>query len=385
MQRKVVVEDNFVPFMGVKNSNSKFYIVRHFNANPFGNGGEKRSYQIEQLVRRYIPNSTVITVQKQAVHWWQFIMFVVFLLRKKWPVPWQRFMQPGGLLKGYHFWRSIPANVLNDSEAVFFWEATLPAYSFFPGVVKGVVYALPHNLESLVPNQKMTGWANDEVKKKLVQEMAMFQKCKSVGTIAREENWLLELVNINTHYLPYFAMGDILKQCNFIATERREKQASFKKSALILGTAGNPPTKLGMEQLLKVIASLQHANYHFHIAGYGTECFQNTVDCEYVTVHGSVHQSVLDRLLIDVDFVIINQKASSGALTKLAEFAHMRVPVLCNEAAARSFHNLPNLTIYSDVQQLYTLLDGRLNFADFYQYDFDEAELKWKKFFESAC
>jgi hypothetical protein len=95
----------------------------------------------------------------------------------------------------------------------------------------------------------------------------------------------------------------------------------------------------------------------FHIAGYGTEKLEAYIPKRSsIVLHGSVTQAVLDNLLTKVDAILINQPYTSGALTRIPEMFIAGIPVICNEASARSYFNYHGVYLFHNEIDLDILL-----------------------------
>lgn len=359
--------------------------MRHFSAKPFGHGGEKRSYQILQLLKKSYSDVESITIGSQpfaAVEFckfisklivWRGLNSIVLSLISNW----------NEIRMGFNLWQCIGKELRTNEELIFFWEATLPCYSFFPRMVKGKVHALPHNLESLVPveNTKQSNYLT--VPYKLLEELKVFQECTTVGAISQEENWLLELNGIKSYYLPYFPVGDILDQCKTVYAARGKNVQINRSKVLVIGTVGNPPTYQGMYKLLQTLSSITQPNIEFHIVGYGTEVFKDIFNPNFFYIYGGINQDLLNSFLSSCSFVLINQPPSSGALTKLPEFSAMGINVFCNKAAIRSMYHLTNIKVYNNMQALIEILQTNIILSDAKDSDFTMEIEAWGTYLTS--
>lgn len=154
------------------------------------------------------------------------------------------------------------------------------------------------------------------------EEISWLSKCDAVFTISREENWLLRIFGINSFF--YHTIQITKKKNSFYPLEKREKKINVReKIILLLGSAANFPTNMGIRQLIGFWLNSKEklSNIHLHIAGYGTEVFYEEIkDVSSIFLHGSVSEEKLDDLLTNASVAIINQKVSSGALTKIPEY-----------------------------------------------------------------
>ena len=204
------------------------------------------------------------------------------------------------------------------------------------------IIAICHNLESLSPNQSLPKRQRILFNK----ELNILSRCHLVITISREETFLLKNLNINTLFLPYYPVDAILRRMLKIRDSRKKTK---KKDILLLGTATNKPTKLGM---LKVFEewkrnSLAHLGEKLLVAGYGTDIVRESVHGKGMEFLGSLPKTELDRKLSCVKACLCYQEQGSGALTRIPEMLIAGIPVLANTHAARSYHNLKGITEFS--------------------------------------
>ena len=135
-----------------------------------------------------------------------------------------------------------------------------------------------------------------------------------------------------------------------------KKHKISPKSFLILGSATNPPTRMGMQCLIDFFASQQDLSYTIYVGGSKSE----TLDCTphpQIQYHGTLSVKKLQELLIEVDGIIINQPTTSGALTRIVENRIAGIPVYANFGDARDFYNLPDVHVYESFEELNNLLN----------------------------
>lgn len=213
------------------------------------------------------------------------------------------------------------------------------------------VVALPHNLDSLVPD-RISLLSGKVAPKWLEEELRWLRQCATVFVISREEQWLLHLHGVSALYLPYAPPPQTADYLDDIRAVR--SQVPPHNFFLVLGTAGNPPTRRGMEAQLN---ALQSFDIQIKVAGFGTErLLAQFAHAQNLELLGSVDDAQLRQLLITCRAVLIHTQASSGALTKIPEMLRAGVPVLVNAAGARSYFYVPGVTVYEDWQDLSQLL-----------------------------
>jgi hypothetical protein len=224
------------------------------------------------------------------------------------------------------------------------------------------IIGLPHNLESLVYKQKSNitskiapNWFNEEV--------SLLNLFSSVYVISREEQWLLSLYNVNTHYLPYFPSEKVIKNTLEV---RKLRDLSKKSFYLSIGTASNPPTIEGFKELLSYFKNSK-IQEEIWIAGYETELLKPYLDASAsnIKLKGTLDSEQLQNALVNCKAIIIHQKPTTGALTKIPELLLSGIPIICNIAAARNYYNVKGIYIYTSEVELSSLLSETLQIGEF--------------------
>jgi glycosyltransferase involved in cell wall biosynthesis len=247
--------------------------------------------------------------------------------------------------------------VAHRDAGVCLWETTFdhlgPAIARHRGIP---VVALPHNLESLVPAQ-LNQYSQDSVLKNFSHDLASFSRCDAVFTISREEQWLLNLCGCQADYLPYFPAQ---ARAEWLLEIRRQRISAPQTNYLILGSASYPPTFQGMAELTKALGRFGRIGDQFVFAGYGTERLAGLGVSGNFQFLGSVTDEHLRQLLVAAKTALVYQNANAGALTRIPELILAGVPVLANEAACRSWQDLPGLCSYATFPELESLLGREL-------------------------
>lgn len=336
-----------------------------FQTNQWGHGGEKRTAQLAEIFSEAKVNRVVYHFDKTrsrisiaALVKSFFAIFCTFKL--------DQFKSSRALLR---YWKSIFLE--NDSlekffdskEAVFIWESTKDYFYHFPyyaGKSNKKIIALPHNLESLVPFQKsvLSGKASPQ---DFLSEIKILKKCHAVFTISREETLFLSLFGVNASYLPYYPTQDVERFLLSIRRCREVKSCTKINQILMLGSAINPPTEIGMKDRLHFFKQNNLQDLTLRIAGYGTEVFRPIIgDTKNVQLIGELSIKQLEQELLKTDVLLICQPASSGAVTRIIEFLIAGIPVLVNSESARSYFGFDGLLIYENDEQLIGLLQEPL-------------------------
>ncbi|GAP97595.1 hypothetical protein [Leptolyngbya sp. NIES-2104] len=251
------------------------------------------------------------------------------------------------------FQRQLYHQVLaqHAEHSLLIWEATKNYVAPYVAKDQGFnVIAMPHNLESLVPDQRA-------FHESLSTEVAALAKADTVFCIAYEEMWFLRLKGVNAFYLPYYPPSAIVEQ---LARIRQQRETMTKDRYLILGSAGNPPTREGMiEQITWLKTLRQQSEFQVDIVGYATETLMEYSDADF-TVHGAVSDAALTKFLTHTKAALVHQTASSGALTRIPEMLIAGIPVVANLNAGRSAFGYSGVYCYEDAIELRDLITRSL-------------------------
>jgi hypothetical protein len=338
-------------------------IVRHFKAKPFGHGGEKRSFQLETIINRIGESTAFVPPHPDKRPWLQQYQVLSTIERtfseRNYKLPYRQYKTVNYRSKNRMHEMVLSNPKLKESKVVV-WESTIPEYEDFPKLVSSSgmkkVVACPHNIESLV-EQPYYYWKQKHKMGRLGKEISYLKLCDEVFTISEEDQWLLQLFDINARYLPYYPEGIIIESLLKVRSlrEKRIRDKCQTKQFLILGAAINPPTEKGMQMLLETISKEDLPGISFNVAGFGTERFSKYAS-DSVTINGSLSESELERQMVACDAIIINQGFSTGSLTKNIEFLVAGIPVICDEGSARSYQRFSGLYCYMSFQMLKALL-----------------------------
>jgi glycosyltransferase involved in cell wall biosynthesis len=141
---------------------------------------------------------------------------------------------------------------------------------------------------------------------------------------------------------------------------------------LILGTATNIPTLKGMQALLKRAPDLVAAAKGLQIVvlGYGTEILAPLVEARGlpITIMGGVSEEVLNKYLLRTKVNLAYQEGTTGMLTRIQELLYCGIPIIANNIAARSYHNLPGVHVTESIDEMLNVL------ASFQSFDFPPPE-----------
>ena len=317
--------------------NHKMKVLYHsiYAPNPYGHGGEKRSCQLQEWHAdngvEPLPLSLVPEKHLSVKALWRTFWMLLHVY-------------------GYRDWKSLYVfmrhvkniSLIYNQLVAFFqtkdvdsfhWESTRDVWYILPYLAKRYnkqVVAFPHNIEALVAGQKSTlfSWNAEQ---RLAREVQVLRACEKVYAISNEETWLLQLMGVNASALLYELPAVVKEQCDKVAELRKQ---SSKDYYLMLGSAINPPTRIGMEEVLNAWDNL----VPLVVAGFGTEQLKKHESGEIHIIGGVADEQLLD-LQVHCKALIVNQPATTGALTRIEEFLAAGIPIIANENSIRSYRN----------------------------------------------
>lgn len=243
---------------------------------------------------------------------------------------------------------------------VLVWERTRGAGVVAPyaAIDSGwPIVAVPHNLESLVAGQSDPFARSGTPAARLRDEVNHLRRSTAVFCISHEERWLLANLGVAADTLPYFPIPSIEAELLGI---RACRNPSSPGRFLIFGTAGNPPVRAGMIELLRFAQPVaRRVGVELHVAGNDTETLANEVS-DGTRLHGTVSAERLAELMATARGVVIWQRNGSGALTRIPECLLAGLPVLANGVAARSHYHTPGVYLFESADELADLISGEL-------------------------
>lgn len=217
------------------------------------------------------------------------------------------------------------------------------------------VVAAPQNLEALVP----TGAKFPSARlPELTAEAVALRSCDAVTTIAREESWLLAALGVAAPWLPYQPAAPLRKTLLAVRSQRLATPGADRW--LMLGTADNVPTRLGMERVIEMLkASAAGRAIPLDVAGRGTESLRPLVANTACRVLGSLEAGTLQELWSAARGLLVHQTSGAGALTRIRDALWAALPVIANEVAARSYNRAEGVTCYASPTGLLKLLQSQ--------------------------
>lgn len=338
--------------------------------NPTGDGYDRRSLQLAELVKA--AEFEIADIQKLAKNRiTKYINGFFFLCKHRFQLyPLYKLYYSIDFL---HLYRAIRIcgeevenykNTFNQYKGIklLLWEATekqIPHYLAHKAGFKLVV--APHNFESLVVDLN-NPYAINPIINRLKIEIEQLAKADAIFCISREEQWLLNQFGIKANFLPYYPPKQILSE--FLAI-REVRKNSHQNRFLILGTAKNPPTFLGMKKQIKYLQKIKQTfDFELDIAGYGTEKLQPYCENLNFKLHGTVDSQKLNQLLTSAKAVLIYQESGVGALTKIPEMLISGIPVIANSHACRSALAYSGVYSYENNDELAKLMIQKLDMPE---------------------
>jgi hypothetical protein len=336
----------------------KIYRYTFFRSNAFGHGGEKRTQQISEFLEKagiqYTLLFPIVNSKKERLS--RFLSLIGnFRFIRSLEIPLKSIKQYWLISSAVYFAKKEIKSI--NTESIIIYEHSFSLNWFVPILLNKrghKIIAFPHNLETLVSGQKSK--ISDQLNPLGFFDEILVLKCaKLVLVISKEEEWLLNLFNINSVYYPYIPTIQEEQLLNEIRSLRDTHNKT--NQYLILGSASNPPTRSGIIELLTNLRNDETGNLIFHIAGFLTENICEELELsERFIFHGSVNLSKLHELYKKVDGVILHQKPSSGSLTKIPELLLAGLPVIANNHAARNFYNQDGVFVYRTFDELKIIL-----------------------------
>ncbi len=179
---------------------------------------------------------------------------------------------------------------------------------------------LPQNVEFLVPNQRTPYFRN--ARQSFEWEREAYRHAHMNFAISNFDASVIASLGANATVLWYYPIRSDAERFSRISTHRkcRGKSSFF----LILGTVHNPPTRIGMEALLRSISS--KPDISFIVAGFGTEELSR-YESRNIQILGGVTDDILDNLLRETEGVVISQIQTSGFLTRIVDLNLCSVPI----------------------------------------------------------
>ncbi len=323
-----------------------------FKLDPFSDGGSKRSVQIRELLQgrgiSYVDDSLVLpkNVPKRQLAKWAFR--AICFIHRHYPHRIKSISRYIKLIKYYALRIPGVLDKYKDKDVDFLWENTNDRDMLYLLKATGHrVIGMPHNVESLVHSESI---------KALEEEINNLRHCDSAFAISKEETWLLRLLGLNAHYLPYYPPKEVESFLLSIRRKRELRKSHSRKVFSLLGSATNIPTRSGMQALID-FAATKELPFDLLVAGYGTESLK-TVSHPNISFLGTLTTDELEKMLLEIDGIIIYQPPTTGALTRIPEMVVAGVPVFANFDATRNYFGVNGVMRYTSFNDLFDQLNA---------------------------
>lgn len=337
-----------------------------FECKPFGNGGERREAQLDEIYREVGVTRRYYGMHRIPLTIGMWLRSVRLIAQSQNRVIFRHiFTHPKAV---YHYIKSWAWNVdelrsfFKTDDNMFVYEGS--AAYHYPVVEeafrrKKKVVAVMHNIESLVPGCK-SPVTQHTAPADFLNEVALLRRCEVVFMISREETWLMRLYGVNAYYLPYYPAKECREWLLQIRAAREQMTQKSKRTFLVIGSAINAPTASGMQQLADYAAESQQ-NVELRIGGYGTaQHIHIPNDYKNVVLLGELSQEQLTREMVECNAILINQPPTTGALTRIVEAEIAGVPVVANTDSMRDYFNIPGIYEYRTMDELKDVLSRDL-------------------------
>ncbi len=227
----------------------------------------------------------------------------------------------------------------------YYWS--VPAFLRYVCEFRTIVFA--HNIESLVPGQARR--LSEVPERDFELECRLLNSAEGCVCISAEDCNAVRPFVKSAFTLPYFPAQQRFQE---LLQVREQRLATRERNiVLVLGSATNPPTRIGMEQLLDSLNSqlLKQMNgLQVVIAGHGTECLRHH-QRDGVSVEGAVSRERLLELQKHAHCQLINHVKTSGSLTRVIEAVCCGIHVIGNTYASRGHKDLCGLTVVNSAEE----------------------------------
>jgi hypothetical protein len=342
--------------MGTSQAFTSFSI---FEPKAFGHGGEKRTFQIRELLKDFSQRQVTLpfSYEKKPLPFKKKMLSIPYVFKSG---LWTKIRRNGfdhTISRAYHD-RLLRLRILRNSAPIsesnfVIWESTFPEFYGLPGMIEHLhkpVIACPHNLESLALPKASRQLDN------LKQEIDILRGCTNIFVISEEEEWLLNCAGISASYLPYYPLGELYE--SLIKIRNLRQVEGTDDYFLIAGSITNPPTRKGMMQLLNRLKRLNSKGFSFKVklTGFGTNDLKLHYNDSWLEILGDSNAETFTNLVRNCKAMLIEQGFSSGALTKIPEMLTAGVPIICDHGSSRSFRTLNGLHIFDNDKILFDFI-----------------------------
>ena len=336
-------------------------------------GGVKRSLQIKELLEEYdcVSLNPYLSINKSLKNYFaspvvslRTFFFSIYLFFFKGVSIKGSFIF---LLKAPYVLRLI--NKYKSREYVFEGGTTLSLLIiYYLAFLKIKYHILPQNIEYIVPRTASDEYFRSNIYKYSL-EIESYRMAKSVTTVSNFDKAILDCHQIKSFLLPSYPSKSFCEVYASIASSRKnfyQNLTATKKRILLIGSTYNPPTREGLEKILRFF-EISNFPYQVDLVGYGTSEFRY-FNSDNINVLGSVSDSVLTKLMIDSHCLIINTIQTSGYLFKVVECNLSGLPIIFTTPFLQH-ENLEEYGIFnceiSDLQDVIENINPKTSFKKF--------------------
>lgn len=220
-------------------------------------------------------------------------------------------------------------------------------YSYLAATSGVPVIAYPHNIEFMVPGQDLKFLRSKLAAQSI--ELSIYRRSSLVNTISSLDLFILKCFSLeNIRIYPYEPTND---EAIWLKMIKNERALINHEGFLILGSASNMATRLGMIKLLSLIKSSSKKR-KYYLAGYETDSLAAKAPSN-LTIYGPVSKSRLRELMTQCKALLINQPPTTGMLTRIIEAEYADIPVfIFNDYIQAYTLCSPNVHIISSLDEL---------------------------------
>lgn len=234
-------------------------------------------------------------------------------------------------LRGFARYLSYGSNIaqfLADHKPDLVALELCPGVSMIAGDIvrrSGIPYVVfPQNLEFLVPSIRPEATFGSFAGAYEI-EASIYRHARRVLAISGFDATILKCMGIDAALWPSYPPPEERRRL-FGIREARQQRPARRKEVLVLGTAINPPTRAGMNALLRAVQQSKTWMHPINVVGFGTQTL-DPVDARAINIVGPVDDDRLDSLLVDCAFALVQQPPTTGFLTRLLDLNLAGVPV----------------------------------------------------------
>ncbi len=336
-----------------------------YDENPWGHGGEKHTHQLAELFSdNHIKRIRISRGDESKLNIYSLVNSL-FLIAKHYDI--KRFISIRIFLR---YWKYVSLNynylnrVFKSEYSVLFIETSKDYFYYIVFLAQKFnkrIICFVHNIESLVSEQNSL-ITRKNLAKDFKNELRMLKLCDLVCTVSKEDTHLLRLFGINAMYVPYYPSAIVEDWLLNIRKKREVHRACEYKEVMIMGTAINAPTRIGIENIINYFYSNGTDGMILNVGGYGSEIFNrkypNIKNNGNIKLLGELSNEELEIQMIKTDALIIYQPPTTGALTRIIEFLIAGIPVVTNFDGARNYHGVDGVYVYNIFDEIPGLINS---------------------------